>query len=170
MTEKQYDIIVIGAGSAGLSVSLFMNKAGCKVLLVDKTDHNIGGDCLNDGCVPSKALIHVSRLVHSMKEAGHFGFTVHGEIDIEKVTAYVYGRQSIIRQHENAGHFRKEGLDVVLGLAKFNGKNEIEVEDRRYTGKKIVIATGSKPRKLSVFGIEKVKYYDNESIFHLASL
>jgi len=170
MEEKQYDVMVIGAGSAGLSVGLFMNKADFKVLLVDKTDHNIGGDCLNDGCVPSKALIHIARIAHSAREAEHFGLQVAGKVDIKKATEYVYNQQNIIREHENANHFRKEGLDVVLGEAKFIGANEIEIEGKRYTGKKIVIATGSKPRKLKAPGVEKVTYYDNESIFHLDNL
>lgn len=170
MAEKQYDVIVIGAGSAGLSVSLFMNKVGLNVLLIDKTEHSIGGDCLNDGCVPSKALIHIARIAHSAKQAERFGLQVAGIIDIKKATEYVYSRQNIIREHENADHYRKEGLDVVLGEAKFTGANEIEVVGRRYTGKKIVIATGSKPRKLNAPGVEKVTYYDNESIFHLDNL
>lgn len=168
--QKKYDIIIIGAGSAGLSVSLFMNKVGFNVLLIDKTDHHIGGDCLNDGCVPSKALIHIARISHSAKEAEKFGIQVNGQVDIKKATEYIYKRQSIIREHENAEHFRKEGLDVVLGVAKFIGRHEVEVEGKKYYGKKIVIATGSKPKKLKVPGIEKVKYYDNESIFHINDL
>jgi pyruvate/2-oxoglutarate dehydrogenase complex dihydrolipoamide dehydrogenase (E3) component len=170
MAEKEYDIMVIGAGSAGLSVSLFMNKAGFKVLLVSKTDHHIGGDCLNDGCVPSKALIHVARVVHRAKEAKQFGLEVSGTIDIKKATDYVNSKQSIIREHENAGYFRKEGLDVALGEATFTGRNEIEVAGIRYTAKKVVIATGSRPRKLKTPGVEKVTYYDNESIFRLEEL
>lgn len=168
--QKKYDIIIIGAGSAGLSVSLFMNKVGFNVLLIDKTDHHIGGDCLNDGCVPSKALIHIARISHSAKEAEKFGIQVNGQVDIKKATEYIYKRQSIIREHENAEHFRKEGLDVVLSVAKFIGRHEVEVEGKKYYGKKIVIATGSKPKKLKVPGIEKVKYYDNESIFHINDL
>lgn len=170
MAAKTYDVIVIGCGSAGLTVGLFMNKAGFKVLLIDKTDHDIGGDCLNDGCVPSKSLIHIARLVHSAKEAEKFGLRITGEVDIKKAIEYVHNRQSIIRQHENATHFRREGLDVALGEAKFTGLTEIEVAGTRYNGKKIVIATGSKPRKLTVPGIENVKYYDNESIFDLNNL
>ena len=166
MGEKKYDMIVVGAGSAGLSVGLFMNQAGLKVLLISKSDHDIGGDCLNDGCVPSKALLHVSKIMHNAKEAGRFGLQVAGAIHMNSVTEYVYNRQSVIRAHENADHFRKEGLDVVLGDAAFSGRNVIEVEGERYLAKKIVIATGSRPRKLNVPGVEKVTYYDNESIFH----
>ena len=68
MKENKYDIIVIGAGSGGLGISLFMARVGLKTLLIDKTDEHIGGDCLNYGCVPSKALIHVSRLMHKAKQ------------------------------------------------------------------------------------------------------
>ncbi|MGH7238358.1 MAG: FAD-dependent oxidoreductase, partial [Candidatus Saccharimonadales bacterium] len=69
MTNQDYDIIVIGAGSGGLSIGLFMNQAGFRVLMISKTDKDIGGDCLNDGCVPSKAMIHVAKFIHYAKEA-----------------------------------------------------------------------------------------------------
>jgi pyruvate/2-oxoglutarate dehydrogenase complex dihydrolipoamide dehydrogenase (E3) component len=170
MTKGFYDIIVIGSGSGGLTVGLFMAKAGFKVLMVSKSDEDIGGDCLNDGCVPSKALIHVSRIAHSTKAAGNFGLEVSGKVDIKKAIDYVYGRQEIIRAHENAQWLREQGVDVALGKATFIGKNEIAVNGKSYTGKKIVIATGSKPKKLKVPGVEKLKYYDNESIFHIGEL
>lgn len=170
MTNKPYDIIVIGAGSGGLSVGLFMNKAGFNVLMVAKSDNDIGGDCLNEGCVPSKALIHVSRIAHCAKMASDFGLEAKGKVDIKKAIGYVYGRQEIIREHENAQWLKEQGIDVALGEARFTGKNEIEVNDKKYTGKKIVIATGSQPLKINVPGIEKVKYYDNENIFHTNEL
>src|SRR5680860_227101 len=165
MTTKIYDTIVIGSGSGGLTVGLFMAKAGLKVLMVSKTDEDIGGDCLNDGCVPSKALIHVSRIAHDAKIAANFGLNVSGKVDIKKAINYVYERQEIIRQHENAGWLQEQGVHVALGNAIFIGKSEIVVNDKKYTGKKIVIATGSRPKKLKVPGVEKVTYYDNESIF-----
>ncbi|MCG2462673.1 NAD(P)/FAD-dependent oxidoreductase [Flavobacteriaceae bacterium F89] len=170
MTNKIYDIIVIGSGSGGLTVGLFMAKAGFKVLMVSKTDKDIGGDCLNDGCVPSKALIHVSRIAHDAKIAANFGLSVSGKVDIKKAVNYVYDRQEIIREHENAGWLQEQGVDVALGNAIFIGKSEIEVNEIKYTGKKIVIATGSRPKKLKVPGVEKVTYYDNESIFHINDL
>jgi len=170
MSDKIYDIIIIGAGSGGLSVGLFMSKAGFKVLMISKSDKDIGGDCLNDGCVPSKALIHVSRIVHEAKVAAHFGLEVTGKTDIKKAINYVYERQEIIRVHENASWLQDQGIDVALGEARFVNKNEIEVNAEKYSAKKIVIATGSKPRKLKVPGIEKVTYYDNESIFDISEL
>ena len=84
MKESKYDIIVIGAGSGGLGISLFMTRVGLKTLLIDKTDEHIGGDCLNYGCVPSKALIHVSRLMHKAKQAKLFGYTISGKPDFNK--------------------------------------------------------------------------------------
>ncbi|MEJ7644914.1 MAG: FAD-dependent oxidoreductase [Chryseolinea sp.] len=168
--EHQYDIIVIGAGSGGLSVSLFMQQAGFKTLLIDKSDHQIGGDCLNDGCVPSKALIHVSRIIHQARQAEHFGLKVDGSVDAKKVSNYISQRQEVIRAHENAAHFRAIGLDVALGEATFADRNAVLVASTKYRGRKIVIATGSKPKRLAVPGVDTVKYYDNESIFDLSHL
>lgn len=170
MPKETYDIIVIGSGSGGLTIGLFMAKASFKVLMASKTDKDIGGDCLNDGCVPSKALIHVSKIAHDAATAANFGLNISGKIDIKKAINYVYERQEIIRDHENASWLKKQGVDVVLGDAKFIGKNEISVNDKIYNGKKIVIATGSRPKKLKVDGVENVKYYDNESIFHIDEL
>jgi pyruvate/2-oxoglutarate dehydrogenase complex dihydrolipoamide dehydrogenase (E3) component len=170
MAKHEFDIIVIGAGSGGLSVGLFMNQAGFKVLMISLSDAAIGGDCLNDGCVPSKALIHTAKLVGHAKEAAHFGLVMSGRVDIKKVISYIRSKQSLIRAHENAQWLRDQGITVALGNACFAGKNQVEVEGKVYSGKKIVIATGSKPRKLTIEGVEKVSYFDNESIFHLDTL
>ncbi|MEO6851649.1 MAG: NAD(P)/FAD-dependent oxidoreductase [Mucilaginibacter sp.] len=170
MAKHEFDIIVIGAGSGGLSVGLFMNQAGFKVLMISKSDKDIGGDCLNDGCVPSKALIHAAKIVSQSKEAESFGLKVSGQVNIKKVVDYIQEKQSFIRSHENAKWLRDQGIIVALGDARFAGKNQVEVAGKIYLGKKIVIATGSKPRKLTVEGIEKVSYFDNESIFHLDTL
>ena len=165
-----YDVIVIGAGSGGLSVALFLSKIHCKVLIIAKTDKDVGGDCLNDGCIPSKALLHVSRIAHWARKAGDLGLMVSGKVDILKALKYVYDRQEIIREHENAEWLKKRGLDVALGEAHFTGRNTIAVNGKVYTGKKIVIATGSQPVKLKVPGVELVKYYDNKSIFQIDEL
>ncbi len=170
MTQKKYDIIITGAGSGGLSVGLFMNKAGLKVLMLAKTENAIGGDCLNDGCVPSKALIHVAKIANSAKAAAAFGLQVNGKVDIQKAIDYVYSKQELIRKHENAQWLREQGIDVVLGNAHFANQNEVDVNGEKYTGKKIIIATGSSPKKLQIPGVEKVKYYDNEKVFHLQDL
>jgi len=147
-----------------------MNQAGFKVVMISTSDNAIGGDCLNDGCVPSKALIHAAKIVGQAREAESFGLKVTGRVDIKKVVGYIQEKQSLIRSHENAKWLRDQGITVALGHACFAGKNQVEVAGKIYSGKKIVIATGSKPRKLHTEGIEKVRYFDNESIFHLDTL
>ncbi len=168
--NKPYDIIVIGAGSGGLSAGIFMAKAGFKVMMVSRTAEEIGGECLNDGCVPSKALIHVSRIVHNANSAAKFGLNVSGNADIKKVLQYVYSKQNIIREHENETWLKEQGIEVVLGTATFSGKDSIDINGKNYYAKKIVIATGSKPVKLRVPGVEQILYYDNENIFHIEQL
>jgi pyruvate/2-oxoglutarate dehydrogenase complex dihydrolipoamide dehydrogenase (E3) component len=168
--EPLYDVIVIGAGSGGLSVALPLHEFGLKVLLIDKSDKAIGGDCLNDGCVPSKALIHVAKQVQQAREATRFGLQVQGEVDMALVTQYIRERQDIIRKHENAGYFRSKGIAVALGTARFVGKDKVEVDGKRYQGRKIVIATGSRPRKLSIPGSDRISYLTNQSIFDLRNL
>ena len=105
--KNKYDIIIIGAGSGGLNIAGFMNKAGFKVLLIDKKDENIGGDCLNTGCIPSKALIHVSKIINDANEAEKFGFRKTGYLKFKKVTEYIKDKQNIIRKHENSSYFKK---------------------------------------------------------------
>jgi len=166
----KYDIIIIGAGAGGLNIASFMNKIGLSVLLIDKTDKNIGGDCLNFGCIPSKALIHVSRLVADAKASEEFGLSFKDKVDMKKVKKYIFDRKEIIRKHENAEHFRNKGMNVVLGTAKFSSENSVIVNGGKYFGKKIIIATGAIPRKLNIPGIEKVKQYNNENIFDIEKL
>lgn len=165
-----YDIIVIGAGSGGLNIASFMNRIGFKVLLVDRSDANIGGDCLNFGCVPSKALIHVARMISNAKKANEFGLKSSGSVNLKKVMSYVKEKQSVIREHENAEYLRIIGMDVVLGDAKFTSKNSIKVNNNVYEGKKIVVATGSSPRVLDIPGSKRTKQLNNENIFNLEKI
>lgn len=168
--EETYDIIVIGAGAGGLNIAPFMNRIGLRTLLVERSDATIGGDCLNYGCVPSKALIHASRLVHAALESHRFGLAVEGAVDLKKVAEYVRERQGLIRQHENSKYLRDQGIDVVLGQARFVTPDAIEVNGNVYRGKKIVIATGSRPRRLDVPGMDRVRVHTNETIFNLEEL
>lgn len=156
-----FDVIIIGAGSGGLNIAGFMNTAGFKVLLIDKSDENIGGDCLNTGCVPSKALLHFAKTKRLSGESN---------IDIKEVTDYIKRKQNIIREHENADYFRKKGMTVVLGEAKFFDKNSVVVDGEIYTSKKIVLATGSRPRPLNIPGFENLNTFTNENIFDISYL
>jgi len=169
--NRSYDLIAIGAGSAGIGSAAFMAKAGFNALLIDKSETAIGGDCLNYGCVPSKALIHAARMVRSSRESEQFGVTTPMQkADLSRVMQYVRERQAQVRKHESKEAFEKMGLDVVTGLAKFEGPNAIRVGDDVYRAKKMVLATGSSPRELKVPGIENVPCYTNETLFDLNEL
>lgn len=169
--ENSFDIIVIGAGSGGLNIAGFMNRAGFRVLLIDKSGEHIGGDCLNFGCVPSKALIHAARQVYEARRAEQFGLRMEGAADWKKVREYIKEKQDIIRKHENTEWFREKGMTVVLGKAEFASRNSVKVDGVEYSAKKIVIATGSRPRVLTGQGIEKVRrVLNNENIFDVDEL
>ncbi|WP_338875259.1 NAD(P)/FAD-dependent oxidoreductase [Spirosoma sp. SC4-14] len=174
--KSHYDLIAIGGGSAGLGVAIAMKRLGFTVLMIDRYDRRIGGDCLNDGCVPSKALIHVSRMVQQARRAQSFGWTMEGKTDLAAVMQYVDERREIIRVHENAAYLREvEKLDVELGIARFVGRRELEIRTgdgpgRTTSAKNIVLCTGSRPKLLNVPGVEQVKTYTNETIFSLEKL
>ncbi|MBY0310264.1 FAD-dependent oxidoreductase [Patescibacteria group bacterium] len=169
--RQRFDVIVIGAGSGGLNIAAFINRVGLTVLLIDKDDAAIGGDCLNFGCVPSKALIHVAREVAAARRAAAYGITVSGAVDWKRVRARVLETQTLIREHENAAWFRSKGMTVVLGEATFIGRNSVRVGDHEYTGKRIVLATGSRPRTITGQGIERVaRVLNNESLFTMEEL
>ena len=168
--SDQYDMIVIGAGSGGLSMALGLHKLGLEVLLVDKSDQSIGGECLNNGCIPSKALIHASKIIGAASDAGRFGIDTIGKPDLKMVWQYVEQCKANIRAHENAEYFKNQGLDVILGEARFTGRKQVEVNGKQYQGKKITIATGSRPRKLEIPGVEQVQYFDNENIWDLKEI
>ena len=133
--SKVFDILVIGAGSGGLNIASFMNKAGFKVLLIDKTDKSIGGDCLNFGCIPSKALIHLAKIAHNAQKAKSLGIKTSGSVNMKKVSDYITAKKEHIRTHESADYFRKQGMTVVLGEAVFKNKNTVQVNSTFYQAK-----------------------------------
>ncbi|MBT2557597.1 FAD-dependent oxidoreductase [Hymenobacter sp. ISL-91] len=165
-----FDLIVLGAGSAGLGLSLFMARIKLRVLLIDLTAEDVGGDCLNHGCVPSKALIHAARQVHQARQATQFGLQVGGAADMGKVMDYVQGRQDIIRDHENPEYLRELGITVEIGRPRFVGDHAVEINGRTHTGRKLVVATGSRPAQLQVPGADQVELYDNQRVWDLRTL
>jgi len=165
-----FDLIVLGAGSAGLGLALFMARIKLRVLLIDLTAEDVGGDCLNHGCVPSKALIHAARQVHQARQATQFGLQVSGPADMAKVMAYVQSRQDIIRHHENPDYLRGLGITVEIGRPRFMGDHAVEINGHTYTGRKLVVATGSRPEQLQVPGAEQVRLYDNQHVWDLREL
>jgi pyruvate/2-oxoglutarate dehydrogenase complex dihydrolipoamide dehydrogenase (E3) component len=168
MADYTHDLIVIGAGSAGLGAAGFGGAIGLQVALIDKTVRDYGGECLNYGCVPSKALLHVASQFAAARKARRFGLSIEGEgkADFTEVMRYVQERQDIIRSHESPTYLMEEyGLDCIIGEAMLTGPREVTVNDRKLTAPRIVLATGSNPSHLQVPGAELVKQYDNESTF-----
>lgn len=161
-----HDLIVIGAGAGGLGAAGFGGGIGLKVALIDRSVKNFGGDCLNYGCVPSKALLHVASLFAGGKKAKAFGLEVSGQADFRAVMQYVHQQQDVIRAHETPEHLEKEyGVETIVGTAELTGPREVTVNDRTLTARRIVLATGSLPRHLRLPGSELVRQWDNESLF-----
>ena len=164
-SPEHFDLIAIGAGSGGIGAAAVANRFGLKTLMIDRKAEYFGGDCLNFGCVPSKALIHAAELFQAGRAAERFGFKSSGKADLRKVLAYVHEQQAVIREHEDPAHFRGEGMRVEIGRAQFVDRNTIEVNGKQFTSKKIILATGSKPRTLDVPGKELPTLYTNETLF-----
>jgi pyruvate/2-oxoglutarate dehydrogenase complex dihydrolipoamide dehydrogenase (E3) component len=164
-----YDLVVIGAGTAGLVVAAGAAglNVGLKVALIEK--HLMGGDCLNVGCIPSKCLIRSSRVVGEMWHAKNLGINIPKVIDVDFSTVMTRMRQvrSGISHHDSAERFKKLGVDVFFGNGRFASNNSIEVGDQILQFKKAVIATGARAVKPAITGIEKVGYLTNETVFSL---
>ncbi|AVR45100.1 mercuric reductase [Christiangramia fulva] len=167
MNKDKYDLIVLGAGSGGLGAALGINKLGLNVLLIDRNAEKLGGECLNTGCVPSKALIHLAKQIQSARNARKLGLELSGEVSIAKIKDYVQEKQKAIKAHENLEYLQGEGIDVELGEASFHSKNSIQVNGNIFQARNIIIATGSYPTTISIEGAENIPVFTNESIFDI---
>lgn len=165
----RYDLVVIGAGTAGLVVAAGAAGLGLglKVALVEK--HLMGGDCLNVGCVPSKCLIRSSRVAAQMRDSDRFGIASPDEIviDFPAVMARMRRLRAGISHHDSAQRFQSLGVDVFLGEARFVSRNQVEVDRSILNFKKAVIATGARAVCPSVAGLAAAGFLTNETIFSL---
>jgi pyruvate/2-oxoglutarate dehydrogenase complex dihydrolipoamide dehydrogenase (E3) component len=164
---SRYNLVVIGAGTAGLVTAAGAAGLGAKVALIEK--HLLGGDCLNVGCVPSKALIRSGRAVFDAKEAGSFGVRVDQpvEIDFPAVMERMRKLRADLSPHDSAQRFAKLGVDVFLGEARFTGPDTVEVGGQTLRFKRAVIATGARPVEPPIPGIGDAGYLTNETVFTL---
>src|SRR5437870_13179816 len=139
-----YNLVVIGAGTAGLVTAAGAAGLGAKVALVEKS--LLGGDCLNVGCVPSKAIIRSGRAVFDAKEAGPFGVRVGKpvEIDFPAVMERMRKLRADLSPNDSAQRFAKLGVDVFLGEARFGGSDTVEVAGQTLRFKRAAIATGAR--------------------------
>jgi len=160
------DICVVGAGSAGLTVAAAAAAFGVSVVLVEKD--RMGGDCLNTGCVPSKALIAAARHVQMIGEAERFGVMAgKPEVDFAAVLAHVQEVIAAIEPNDSAERFTGLGVAVLRGSARFKDKRTIVVGPTEIRARRFVIATGSRPATPPIPNLETVPYLTNETVFDL---
>ena len=167
MMEK-FDLIVIGAGAAGLTAAGGAAMFGLRVALIEAG--TMGGECLNTGCVPSKALLAAAKAAHAARDGERFGITATPQIDWAGVRAHVDGAIAAIAPHAAQQRFEAMGIEVIRAPAKFIDGKSLQVGNRRLTAPRIVIATGSKPAIPPIEGLADVPYLTNETLFTLERL
>lgn len=159
-----FDIAVIGAGSGGLTVAAAAAQFGQRVVLFEKGE--MGGDCLNTGCVPSKALLAAAKQAQAVRSGAAYGIAAQEpQVDFAKVMAHVRRAIAAIAPNDSQERFEKLGVTVVRAEARFRDATAIEAEGLSYTARRMVIATGSRAAAPPVPGLGQVPYLTNESIF-----
>lgn len=160
------NLVVIGAGSAGLVTALIAATVKARVTLIER--ERMGGDCLNTGCVPSKALIRSARAAQELRRATEFGLAaVPVRVDFATVMARVRGVIRRIEPHDSVERFTALGVDCVHGAARLISPWEVEVGERRITARHIVIASGARPRVPDVPGIQALDYLTSDTLWSL---
>ncbi|HWG47633.1 MAG TPA: FAD-dependent oxidoreductase, partial [Gemmataceae bacterium] len=165
-----YNLVVIGAGTAGLVSAAGAAGLGGKVALIER--HRLGGDCLNDGCVPSKALLRCARAIAEVRRADAFGVRLPGnaEVDFAAVMRRMRHLRAGISHHDSIERFRGLGVDVFLGEARFTGADTVDVGGQTLRFARAVIATGTRPATLELPGLNHLRCFTNETIFGLTEL
>ena len=159
-----YDLAVIGGGSAGLSIAAAASQFGEKVVLFEKGE--MGGDCLNSGCVPSKSLIAAAKYAHAQRSSGPYGVAaVEPKVDFSKVMDHVQSVIDNIAPNDSVERFEGLGVKVVKSRALFVSVRTLEANGERFEARKIVIATGSRAAVPAIPGLKDVSYFTNETIF-----
>lgn len=161
---EEVDICIIGAGSGGLSVAAAAAAFGQRVVLIEK--HKMGGDCLNYGCVPSKALLAAAKRAHAMRTSAKFGIApVDPRIDARAVHDHVHGVIAAIAPNDSVERFTGLGVRVITAAGRFVDKTTVEAGGHRFKARWFVIATGSSPVVPPIPGLADIPYFTNETIF-----
>lgn len=166
----KYNLVAIGAGTAGLISAIGTAGLGGKVALIER--HLMGGDCLNVGCVPSKALIRPSRLAAEMRNAAEFGLSA-SEVtkeDFPNVMERLRRIRAAISENDSATRYTDKGVDVFIGEAKFTGSNTVEIGGQEIHFKKAVITTGARAVHPDIPGLGESGFLTNETVFNLTEL
>ncbi len=160
------DIAVIGGGSGGLSVAAGAAQMGARVVLIEKGA--MGGDCLNTGCIPSKALLAAGHAAQAVRDSGRFGVNGHEpEIDFLKVHDHVHGVIGAIAPHDSVERFESLGVKVIQAAAQFTDSRCLKAGGQVVRARRFVIATGSSPAVPPIDGLAEVPFLTNETIFEL---
>lgn len=160
------DVCIIGAGSGGLSIAAGAVQMGAKVVLIERD--KMGGDCLNTGCVPSKAAIAAATAAHTAKRAKQFGVEVTDvKADYQKLYQHIHSVIAAIAPNDSVERFEGLGVTVIKGEGKFLTKNKVEAAGYKIKARRIVIATGSRAKNPPIPGLEQVNTLSNETIFDL---
>lgn len=165
-----YDLLVIGAGPAGLGAARGAAAVGARVALIES--HHIGGNCLHEGCIPSKTLLRTAQLFADMRNAPSYGGLAPAEVVVD--FAAVMARMQRVRDRilcvDSPSRLREEGIALHIGRARFLGGDSVDVDGLRLTFKKALIATGSRPLVPDIEGLAAAGFLTNESVFELKAL
>lgn len=164
--KQHYDFCIIGAGAGGLVVASVAAQLGLRVALIEKS--KMGGDCLNYGCIPSKALLSAAKHADSCRHLDKYGIeNTTPKIDYQKISDYVHSVINKIAPHDSVERFEKLGVTVIKGSAEFLSKKTICVDNQTISAKYFIIATGSRAAIPPIPGLDKTSYLTNETIFDL---
>ena len=167
---RDFDIAVIGAGAAGLSTAYVAARLGLRVALIERG--RMGGECLNVGCVPSKALLAAAHAAHAVRRAGRYGIQApEHSVDWHGVQAHVHGAIAALAPADSVERYTELGATVLQGTARFVARDALAVTTaagtRRITARRIVIATGSRPVVPDLPGLDAVPFLTNDTLFDL---
>jgi dihydrolipoamide dehydrogenase len=169
MAKKDYNIIAIGGGSAGLVSAYIGSVVKAKVALIEK--HQMGGDCLNTGCVPSKALLRSAKILSYIKRSQDFGLkSAQVDFDFPDVMGRVHDVIKKVAPHDSIERYTKLGVNCYTGSAKILSPHEVEVNGKTLTTKNIIIATGARPAIPPIPGLDQVDYLTTDTIWNLNKL
>jgi pyruvate/2-oxoglutarate dehydrogenase complex dihydrolipoamide dehydrogenase (E3) component len=170
---KRYNMIVIGAGAGGLTAAAIAAHLGAKVALLEK--HRMGGECLNYGCVPSKAFLKAAKVVHVIRRAADYGLVGIDQPppqDLKQVMGYVRAVQARIAPHDSVERFTGLGVEVFLNSGRLRSPHEVELVEtgEALWGRHIVLATGSRPLIPPISGLADAGFLTNETVFDCDTL
>lgn len=166
MSKFDYNVIVIGGGSAGLVSSYIAAALKAKVALIEK--HKMGGDCLNTGCVPSKALLRSAKMLSYARRAEAFGFNkTTVDFDFTKVMERVQSVIATVTPHDSVERYTQLGVECISGAARIVAPHRVEVNGKTLTARSIIVATGARPLVPPIPGLDKIDYLTSDTVWNL---